>query len=73
MTAIVLVLPIVARPNFDSAAWCEQIDRELAAHPLQRQAPPPRTRPLLVTSERISTRAYNTLLRGVAGALNDND
>ncbi|MGX9389781.1 hypothetical protein ACWX0K_10855 [Nitrobacteraceae bacterium UC4446_H13] len=48
MSAIVVVMPVVARPAFDDAAWREQYARECAALCAATIAPPPRTRPLKV-------------------------
>lgn len=50
MTAPVVILPVVMRPNFADPAWREQHNREACALWQALQAPPPRTRPLLVVS-----------------------
>jgi hypothetical protein len=48
MSAIVIILPVVAKPHFDDPAWEEQRIRELQAKLLMRQIAPPRTRPIVV-------------------------
>ncbi|KQW22124.1 hypothetical protein ASC80_01635 [Afipia sp. Root123D2] len=50
MTAPVIILPIVTRPGFGDPSWREQHRREIEALQLVGEAPPPRTRPLLVVS-----------------------
>lgn len=50
MTAPVIILPVVERPNFGDPAWREQRARETHALWDMLHRAPPRTRPLLVVS-----------------------
>lgn len=49
MGAIVLLLPVVHRASFGDPDWREQFDREVEARNATAKAPPPRTRPLVVS------------------------
>jgi hypothetical protein len=50
MTAPVIILPVVARPNFHDPDWREQTARETRAMWDMQNRRPPATRPLLVVS-----------------------
>lgn len=55
MTAIVLILPVISRCSFTDPSWCEQYEREREAAMMNTLQPPPRTRPIVVVVDRLST------------------
>jgi hypothetical protein len=72
----IAIFPIVARPAFHDPAWREQFDRECAAKLAMRDAPPPRTRPMLALSNEITARPmtfaeYFVLVGKIADALRE--
>ena len=59
MTAVVLILPVAARPSFHDPAWCEQYDREREAAMMNTLQPPPRTRPIVVVGQKYAREIDN--------------